>query len=189
MNRAFFFSISLLLTNSFFAEGKSFSCDPKKYLPEDLANKVLVHRESGFNICLTCEGETCKFKQQLLDNSDTLTICKRLFCTASFASRGFEIPPGTPRGKSSLSYKNSITKLGEIKEKILLLDNENRHMSYRVIKSPVPLEHHLAEIKLTESETNKTKLYWRSEIKPDTFEKLIKDGMEASIQMIKKIVE
>ena len=79
--------------------------------------------------------------------------------------------------------------VGEIKEKILLLDNENRHMSYRVIKSPVPLEHHLAEIKLTESETNKTKLYWRSEINPDVFEKLIKDGMEASIEMIKKIVE
>ena len=104
MKRAIFLSISILLSNSFFAEGESFSCDPKKYLPEDLANKVLVHRESGFNICLTCEGETCKFKQQLLDNSDTLTICKRLFCTASFASRGFEIPPGTPRGKSSFSY-------------------------------------------------------------------------------------
>ena len=53
MKRAFFLSISLLLSNSFFAEGESFSCDPKKYLPEDLANKVLVHRESGFNICLS----------------------------------------------------------------------------------------------------------------------------------------
>ena len=114
MKRAFFLSISLLLSNSFFAEGESFSCDPKKYLPEDLANKVLVHRESGFNICLSCEGETCKFKQQLLDNPDTLSICKRLFCTASFASRGFEIPAGTPRGKSSFSYQYSISKLGAI---------------------------------------------------------------------------
>ena len=110
MKRAIFLSISLLLSNSFFAEGESFSCDPKKYLPEDLANKVLVHRESGFNICLSCEGETCKFKQQLLDNPDTLSICKRLFCTASFASRGFEIPAGTPRGKSSFSYQYSISK-------------------------------------------------------------------------------
>ena len=50
MKRAFFLSISLLLSNSFFAEGESFSCDPKKYLPEDLADKVLVHRESAFNI-------------------------------------------------------------------------------------------------------------------------------------------
>ena len=114
MKRAFFLSISLLLSNSFFAEGEPFSCDPKKYLPEDLANKVLVHRESGFNICLSCEGETCKFKQQLLDNPDTLSICKRLFCTASFASRGFEIPAGTPRGKSSFSYQYSISKLGAI---------------------------------------------------------------------------
>ena len=116
MIRAFFFSISLLLSNSFFAEGKSFSCDPKKYLPEDLANKVLVHRESAFNICLSCEGETCKFKQELLGNSDTFSICKRLFCTASFASRGFEIPAGTPRGKSSFSYQYSISKLGAIKD-------------------------------------------------------------------------
>ena len=114
MKRAFFLSISLLLSNSFFAEGESFSCDPKKYLPEDLANKVLVHRESAFNICLSCEGETCKFKQELLSNSDTFSICKRLFCTASFASRGFEIPAGTPRGKSSFSYQYSISKLGAI---------------------------------------------------------------------------
>lgn len=116
MKRAIFLSISLLISNSFFAEGDSFSCDPKKYLPEDLANKVLVHRESGFNICLSCEGETCKFKRELLDNSDTLSICKRLFCTASFASRGFEIPAGTPRGKSSFSYQYSISKLGAIKD-------------------------------------------------------------------------
>ena len=116
MKRTIFLSISLLFSNSFLAEVEPFSCDPKKYLPEDLANKVLVHRESAFNICLSCEGETCKFKQELLGNSDTLSICKRLFCTASFASRGFEIPAGTPRGKSSFSYKYSISKLGAIKD-------------------------------------------------------------------------
>ena len=43
MKRAFFFSISLLLTNSFFAEVKSFSCDPKKYLLEDLIIEPLKY--------------------------------------------------------------------------------------------------------------------------------------------------
>ena len=46
MKRIILLSLSLLLSNSFLAEGESFSCDPKKYLPEDLANKVLIHRES-----------------------------------------------------------------------------------------------------------------------------------------------
>ena len=136
MKRAFFLSISLLLSNSFFAEGESFSCDPKKYLPEDLANKVLVHRESAFNICLSCEGETCKFKQELLSNSDTFSICKRLFCTASFASRGFEIPAGTPRGKSSFSYQYSISKLGAIKDIISFVSN---HLSPKTLIFPFTL--------------------------------------------------
>ena len=116
MKRTIFLSISLLFSNSFLAEGEPFSCDPKKYLPEDLANKVLVHRESAFNICLDCNNQACKFKNSLLQDDQSAAICKRLFCTASFASRGFEVPSDAPRGESSFNYKYTISKEGKIKD-------------------------------------------------------------------------
>ena len=56
-----------------------FSCDPKKYLPENLLEKVLIHRESAFNICLNCNGDECAFRDQLLNDEKSLNLCKRLF--------------------------------------------------------------------------------------------------------------
>ena len=95
---------------------EGFNCDPKKYLPENLLEKVLKHRESAFNICLTCEGDDCSFKKQLLSDQNSLNLCKRLFCTASFASRGFEMPGDSPRGKSYFKYSYSISKKGTIED-------------------------------------------------------------------------
>ena len=92
------------------------NCDPKKYLPENLLEKVLKHRESAFNICLTCEGDDCSFKKQLLSDQNSLNLCKRLFCTASFASRGFEMPGDSPRGKSYFKYSYSISKKGILED-------------------------------------------------------------------------
>ena len=100
---------------------ESFNCDPKKYLPESLLEKVLKHRESAFNICLTCNGDDCSFKNELLSDEKSLNLCKRLFCTASFASRGFEMPGDSPRGKSYFKYSYSISKKG-IVEDINILD-------------------------------------------------------------------
>ena len=77
---------------------------------------MLVHRESSFQICLNCEGEICSFNQELLKDERSLSVCKRLFCTPSFASRGFEIPPETPRGKSSFNYNYTISNTGTIKD-------------------------------------------------------------------------
>lgn len=91
-----------------------FTCDPKKYLPENLVEKVLKHRESAFNICLNCTGDDCSFKSQLLKNEESLNLCKRLFCSASFASRGFEMPADSPRGKSAFKYTYSISKKGTV---------------------------------------------------------------------------
>ena len=78
--------------------------------------------------------------------------------------------------------------VGEIKEKILEINHDKKSLTYSVIKSPAPLDHHLANIKVLE-ENHFSKLIWTSEIEPNEFEKLIKDGMESSIEMIQKILE
>ena len=78
--------------------------------------------------------------------------------------------------------------VGEIKEKIIEKDQANKSLTYRVIKSPAPLNHHLAKVTVLEDK-NFSKLVWTSEVEPDEFEKLIADGMESSIEMIKKILE
>ena len=78
--------------------------------------------------------------------------------------------------------------VGEIKEKIIEKDQANKSLTYSVIKSPAPLNHHLAKVTVLEDK-NFSKLVWTSEVEPDEFEKLITDGMESSIEMIKKILE
>ena len=78
--------------------------------------------------------------------------------------------------------------VGEIKEKIIEKDQANKSLTYSVIKSPAPLSHHLAKVTVLE-DNNFSKLVWTSEVEPDEFEKLIADGMESSIEMIKKILE
>ena len=79
--------------------------------------------------------------------------------------------------------------VGEIKEQIIDLNNEKKTLSYSVIKSPAPLNHHLAKISVLAEAENRVTLIWTSEVEPDHFEQLIKDGMESSITLIKKILE
>ena len=79
--------------------------------------------------------------------------------------------------------------VGEIKEQIIDLNNEKKTLSYSVIKSPAPLNHHLAKISVSAEVENHATLIWTSEVEPDHFEQLIKDGMESSITLIKKILE
>ena len=116
MRAVYVLSFFLFSSFSVFGESRNFDCDPKKFLSENLIEKVLVHRETSFQICLNCEGETCSFNQELLKDERSLSVCKRLFCTPSFASRGFEIPPETPRGKSSFNYNYTISNIGTIKD-------------------------------------------------------------------------
>ena len=116
MRAVYVLSFFLFSSFSVFGESRNFDCDPKKFLSENLIEKVLVHRETSFQICLNCEGETCSFNQELLKDERSLSVCKRLFCTPSFASRGFEIPPETPRGKSSFNYNYTISNTGTIKD-------------------------------------------------------------------------
>ena len=116
MKRYLILYILLSVSLTSYSNENSLECDPKKYLSGDVLDKVLVHRESAFNICLDCNNQACKFKNSLLQDDQSAAICKRLFCTASFASRGFEVPSDAPRGESSFNYKYTISKEGKIKD-------------------------------------------------------------------------
>ena len=116
MKKVFFLSHLLFLSISFYGSENYFSCDPKKFLSEDMLEKVKLHRESAFNICLSCNGQSCNFKNELISDNKSLSICKRLFCVPSFASRGFEIPAATPRRESAFKFQYVISTEGRIKE-------------------------------------------------------------------------
>jgi len=77
--------------------------------------------------------------------------------------------------------------IGEVQEKILTLDNENHCLQYSAIKTPTPLEHHLATIKLSESE-NGCHFSWVTEIAPDEFSVAIEHGMSVSFEGLKQVL-
>ena len=91
-------------------EAQPVACDPMIPMTDSILSAVLKHRDSAFNTCLSCQGSSCSFKSW--DDSRTLAVCKRLFCTPSFVSPGFETPADTPSGKSSFTYSYGISKEG-----------------------------------------------------------------------------
>ena len=62
--------------------------------------------------------------------------------------------------------------VGEIKEKIIEKDQANKSLTYSVIKSPAPLNHHLAKVTVLE-DNNFSILVWTSDVVADDFVKLI----------------
>lgn len=77
--------------------------------------------------------------------------------------------------------------IGEVQEKILTLDNENHCLQYSAIKTPTPLEHHLATIKLSASEKG-CLFSWTTEIAPDQFSPAIEHGMSVSFEGLKAVL-
>ena len=102
-------------------EAQPVACDPMIPMNESILSAVLKHRDSAFNTCLSCQGSSCSLKSW--DDSKTLSVCKRLFCTPSFVSPGFETPADTPSGKSSFTYSYGISKEGFL-ENIEVLKSE-----------------------------------------------------------------
>ncbi|HIE48677.1 MAG TPA: hypothetical protein EYP94_01055 [Gammaproteobacteria bacterium] len=90
------------------------SCDHKVSMNDDLLSKVLKHRDSAFETCLSCTKGDCLMKAWPEEGRANEAICQRLFCTPKKVSKGFEVPADTPRGKSSFSYTYSISKKGRL---------------------------------------------------------------------------
>ena len=88
------------------------ACNNMIAMNETILSGVRKHRDSTFNTCLSCKGSSCSIKE--FNDSKALAVCKRLFCTPTFVSPGFETPADTPSGKSSFTYSYIISKEGSL---------------------------------------------------------------------------
>ena len=79
--------------------------------------------------------------------------------------------------------------MGQIKEQILLLDDETMTLQYSAIETRTPIDHHLATIQIEEDSDNSCILNWSTEIEPDIFAEAIHQGMLISIEGLKKVIQ
>jgi len=148
------------------------SCDHKVAMSGDLLSKVIKHRDSAFQTCLTCNKGDCAMKTWTAENQNNEMICKRLFCTPKKVSKGYEVPADTPRGKSSFTYSYSISKKGRLDEiNILSVEGSyKRKDALKFLKSLTkrteyePLTHENKKYKVTNLTSSMTvNMKWENE--------------------------
>ena len=81
-----------------------------------------------------------------------------------------------------------MTGMGQITEKILKQDNASMTLQYSAIKTPAPIEHHLATMQIVPLNDHECLLNWTTEISPDIFAEGIQQGMLISIEGIKTVI-
>ncbi|MDD9889949.1 MAG: SRPBCC family protein [Gammaproteobacteria bacterium] len=81
----------------------------------------------------------------------------------------------------------SMQGIGEIQEKILINDGENHRLQYSAIKTPNPLEHHLATIELADLD-GKCQFKWTTEIAPERAAPTVEQGMKISLEGLKQVL-
>ena len=81
-----------------------------------------------------------------------------------------------------------MTGMGKITEKILKQDDASMTLQYSAIKTPAPIEHHLATMQIASLNEQECMLSWTTEISPDIFADGIHQGMLISIDGIKKVI-
>ena len=77
--------------------------------------------------------------------------------------------------------------IGEVHEKIRINDPQNHKLQYSAIKTPTPLDHHLATIDLQGAGDNCV-FNWASEIAPAAFGEAIEEGMRISLDGVKQVL-
>ena len=70
-----------------------------------------------------------------------------------------------------------MTGMGRITEKILKQDDASMTLQYSAIKTPAPIEHHLATMQIASLNEQECMLSWTTEISPDIFADGIHQGM------------
>ena len=83
--------------------------------------------------------------------------------------------------------KFTMEGIGEVHEKILINDTQNYKLQYSAIKTPNPLDHHLATIEL-QAAGDKCVFNWTSEIAPEAFGDAIENGMRVSFDGLKQVL-
>ena len=78
--------------------------------------------------------------------------------------------------------------MGRLVEEIIDCNDENMELSYSAIETVIPIQHHLAKIKLSEMEGN-TILEWTTEIDPPEFSEAIRQGILASLEQLEKLLK
>ena len=81
-----------------------------------------------------------------------------------------------------------MTGMGQITEKILKQDDASMTLQYSAIKTPAPIEHHLATMQIVPLNEHECLLNWTTEISPDIFAEGIQQGMLISIEGIKTVI-
>ena len=83
--------------------------------------------------------------------------------------------------------KFTMEGIGEVHENILINDPQNHKLQYSAIKTPTPLDHHLATIDLQRAGDNCV-FNWTSEIAPEAFGEAIEEGMRISLHGLKHVL-
>ncbi len=81
----------------------------------------------------------------------------------------------------------SMEGIGEVQEKILVNDGENYRLQYSAIKTPNPLEHHLATIELADQD-GQCLFSWTTEIAPERAVVPVEQGMRISLDGLKHVL-
>jgi hypothetical protein len=77
---------------------------------------------------------------------------------------------------------------GEIKERILSRDPEQRTMEYSCFETPAPLESHHASMQVI-ANSDGCRFIWETAITPVAFESFIRTSMEGCLEQIGELLE
>ena len=78
--------------------------------------------------------------------------------------------------------------MGDLVERIISCDSSSYELTYSAIKTAIPIDHHLAKIKLIE-DADKTVFVWSTEIEPEIFADAIQKGVLASLDGLQRVLE
>jgi hypothetical protein len=78
--------------------------------------------------------------------------------------------------------------MGDLVERIINCDNSCYELTYSAIKTAIPIDHHLAKIKLSQV-NNKTVFNWSTEIEPEIFADAIQNGMQESLDGLQRVLD
>mgnify|MGYP001135492928 FL=1 len=78
--------------------------------------------------------------------------------------------------------------MGDLIERIISCDSSSYELTYSAIKTAIPIDHHLAKIKLIE-DADKTVFVWSTEIEPEIFADAIQKGVLASLDGLQNVLD
>ncbi len=82
----------------------------------------------------------------------------------------------------------SLPGAGDIKERILSRDADQRTMEYSCFETPAPLESHHASIQVI-ANADGCRLIWETSVTPVEFERFIRTSMEGCLKRISEILK